>query len=171
MSGNGPKGIPGISGKGPKGIDDGVMTISDGIVRLGTIVIDEGMDRLGTTVMTDGVTTINDGMDRLGVITTRLGTTSDGVTVIIEGMFIGPIGPTSRQGKTIGGSCGVSDGIGQFGMFITGRSGSAGSGIVRVGAPGCGLGSVTTVLSTGVWVTVHLLLDSVIIGSIVAFGA
>jgi hypothetical protein len=73
-----------------------------------------------------------------------------GVTLIIEGMLMGPIGPTFKHGKTIGGICGTKDGIGMSGIVICGIFGSAGIGISNVVVGFCAVGSVTTCLSIGV---------------------
>jgi len=46
-----------------------------------------------------------------------------GSTTIIEGIFIGPSGPISKQGKTIGGGCIFISGKFGFEMSIVGMSG------------------------------------------------
>ena len=93
-----------------------------------------------------------------------------GIILMTDGIFIGPIGPISKQGNTIGGICGISVGTGMLGMLITGRFGICGKGISYVVEVGV-LGSVTDSLAIGVCTIWHLLLDKVTTGSIDELGA
>ena len=67
-----------------------------------------------------------------GVMLTKEGILIAGITLMTDGILIGPIGPTFKQGNTIGGNCGTNDGTVTDGIMICGMLGKAGIGISRV---------------------------------------
>ena len=101
------------------------------------------------------------------VITVGIG----GSTTIIDGMFIGPSGPMSKHGNTIGGGCMFTVGNVMSGMFIWGMSGMFGIMISNGGLVAIFVGSADTVRSVGLCMIVHFVLLIWITGSIVVFAA
>ena len=125
------------------------------------IVINVGI--FPTTLITDGI---------LGeIILITEGMLIGGSTTIIDGTLNEPLGPKSKQGKTIGGIETIFEGTGIVGICRDGKSGNVGILISKGAVSSPVVGSVTIVLFTGVCTIAHLLLEIVTIGSIVAFAA
>ena len=152
--------VVGKLGNGVKLTRLGKLVLGNPVIVLGIFIsgikIVLGIEKLGITKLTiggisgNGVKLTRLGKLGNGVKLTRLGKLMLGVMLIIDGMLIGPIGPISKQGNTIGGICGVNDGIGIFGKFTGGILGKVGIGISRPVVVVGGVGSVTTSLFIGV---------------------
>ena len=122
------------------------------------------------TTTEKGLTDIVDGITGGLLNTIVLGITTGGSIVIVEGIDIGPNGPMSRQGNTIGGRLILAAIFGSNSIKISSKSGIESKVTFKSCGKNCTSPSFTRLRATSLFTVWQLLLSTVIIGSIVEFG-